>query len=61
MIDLIFSDLTIDFNALCNFGGITSAVSNAVYKGQPLASNIAKKQSAADEAIAKFITGWMQE
>lgn len=61
MIDLIFSDLTIDFNALCDFGGTLTVVANAVYKDKPLASNIAKKQSAADEAIAKFITGWMQE
>ncbi len=61
MIDLIFSDLTIDFNALCDFGGTLTVVANAVYKDKPLASNIAKKQSAADEAIVKFITGWMQE
>ena len=61
MIDLIFSDLTIDFNALCDFGGTLTVVANAVYKDKPLASNMAKKQSAADEAIAKFISGWMQE
>lgn len=61
MIDTIFDGLTIDFNALCDFGGTISVIADSIYKGKPLASNMAKKQPAADEAIEKFVEGWMQE
>lgn len=61
MIDLIFNSLTIDFNALCEFGGTLGVIADAVYRGKPLASSMAKKQSAADEAIAKFAASWTQE
>ena len=61
MIDLIFDTLTLDFNALANFGGTTTILADAVYKGKPLVSGIAEKKDKAVSDIEKFIDSWNQE
>ena len=61
MIDVIYAGLYIDFGAICNFGGMNASLGDAVYKGEPLASSLASKQSAAEQAIEEFTKSWMAD
>ena len=61
MIDIIYAGLYIDFGAICNFGGMNASLGDAVYKGEPLASSLASKQSAAEQAIEEFTKSWMAD
>lgn len=61
MVELMFDSLTIDFNALCDFGGTVGILGKSIYKDTPLASALAKKQEATDDEIAKFTDNWLQK
>ena len=61
MVELMFDSLTIDFNALCDFGGTVGILGKSIYKDTPLVSALAKKQEATDDAIAKFTDNWLQK
>lgn len=58
MIDVIFDGLYVDFNALYDFGGVTTALANAVYNSSPLVSSVAAKQEAINDAVEKLTSIW---
>ena len=61
MIDVIYDSLYLDFGLIYNFGGTNSVLSDVVYGNAQLASGLAEKQSAADQAIADFVASWLAD
>lgn len=59
MINLMRSNVTYDLAYYCDFGGLYSAISNSFLKtknSNEMTSTIASKQSAAEDAVEKFIS-----
>ncbi|MCQ2433130.1 MAG: hypothetical protein MJ175_11060 [Clostridia bacterium] len=56
MLDLILNSVVMDNANIFTWGSIEDAVSTAIYKGQPIASTLEKKQKATQKAIDKTVS-----
>jgi len=59
MLDLILSSVVMDNANIFSWGGIESAVNDALYKGTAIASVLASKKSAVETAIQKTMDGFL--
>lgn len=57
MLDLILSSMVMDNANIFSWGGIESAVNDALYKGTAIASVLASKKSAVETAMQKTMDG----
>ncbi len=55
MLDIIFDTTYIDFNTLCNFGGSTQIVCDALFAGKEFISAFDKKAGSIDEALESLM------
>ena len=59
MLDLILSSVVMDNANIFSWGGIESAVNDALYKGTAIASVLASKKTAVETAMQKTMNGLM--
>lgn len=55
MLNIIYDSTYLDYNACYEFGGLNSAIANALVNDKPIASTIASNQSKAEVAIETFL------
>ncbi len=60
MLDIIFNNAYVDFNAVYNFGGTQMAMVEVFFNDKPLASTITGLMTKAETTIAEFQENWVQ-
>ncbi len=60
MLDLILSSVVMDNANIFSWGGIETAVADALYKGDAIASVLASKKAATETAMEKTLAGFLK-
>ena len=59
MLDIIFDNVYLDFNAIYDFSGMMNAFNSVLVDKQPLASTLASKLTSAQTQAEKLVRSWV--